>query len=75
MGVLDRLRAWIWRVEEASNKLEYTVLDEVHRAEEAIDERTGGKFSDVAERASEESEELLERLHLDDDASGGGGRG
>lgn len=69
MSVLDRLRAWIWRVEEASNELEYSVLDEVHKAEGSIDEHTGGRFSDVAERATEESGELLERLHLDDEPS------
>lgn len=69
MGLLERLRAWIWKVEEASNELEYSVLDEVHKAEGAIDEHTGGKFSDVAERVDEESEELLERLHLDDEPS------
>jgi len=67
MSWLERVRGWIWKVEESSNKLEYAALDEVHKAEEAIDDRTGGRLSDALERIDEESEELLERLHLDDD--------
>jgi hypothetical protein len=67
MGVLDRFRRWIWRVEESSNELEYRALDAVHDAEDELDERTHGKFYDTLEKADEESEELLERLHLDDE--------
>jgi hypothetical protein len=70
MSMLDRLRAWIWRVEEKSNELEYSVLDEVHRAEDALDDATGGRFYDAAEKVDEESSELLEKIHLDDGEAG-----
>jgi hypothetical protein len=72
MGLLDRLRGWIWRTEEASNELEYAALDAVHHAEDAVDERTGGRFYDALERADEEAEEALERLGLEDDEPEGG---
>lgn len=65
MGWLDRVRRWIWRVEEGSNELEYTVLEEVHRAEDALDEATGGRFYDAVEEADERAGRLLEELHLD----------
>ena len=68
MGLLDRFRRWIWRVEESSNELEYRALDAVHDVEDELDERTHGRFYDTLEKADEESEELLERLRLDEDA-------
>lgn len=66
MGLLERLRAWIWRAEERSNELEYTALEGVHRAEDAVDEATGGRFYDALERADEEAGELLDKLGLDE---------
>jgi hypothetical protein len=68
IGLLDRFRRWVWRVEESSNELEYRALDAVHDVEDELDERTHGRFYDTLEKADEESEELLERLRLDDDA-------
>ena len=68
MGLLDRFRRWIWRVEESSNELEYRALDAVHDVGDELDERTHGRFYDTLEKADEESEELLERLRLDEDA-------
>ena len=65
MGVLDRFRRWVG-VEERSNEL-YRALDTVHDVEDELDERTHGRFYDTVEKVDEESEELLERLHLDDD--------
>jgi hypothetical protein len=67
MGLLDRFRRWIWRTEERSNKLEYAALDRLHHAEDAIDERTGGRFYDAVEELDESSERVLERLGLDDE--------
>ena len=75
MSWLDRLRGWIWRTEEASNELEYAALDAVHHAEDAVDERTGGRFYDTLERADEEAEEALERLGLDDEEQSGSRNG
>jgi hypothetical protein len=66
VGLLDRLRRLIWRAEEASNELEYSALDAVHHAEDAVDERTGGRFYDALEKTDEEAEEVLEKLHLDE---------
>jgi hypothetical protein len=75
VGLLDRLRRLIWRVEEASNELEYTALDAVHHAEDAVDDRTGGRFYDALEKTDEEAEEVLEKLHLDErDENGGAAR-
>jgi hypothetical protein len=64
MRFLEQLRSWISRAETASNKLEYTALDGVHRAEEAVDHATGGRFYDTLERADEEADELLDRVGL-----------
>jgi hypothetical protein len=74
VGLLDRLRRLIWRVEEASNELEYTALDAVHHAEDAVDDRTGGRFYDALEKTDEEAEEVLEKLHLDERDENGGAR-
>jgi hypothetical protein len=75
MGWLDRFRQFVWRTEERANTFEYAVLDELHEAEDAIDERTGGRFYDTREDLDERSEHLLERLGLDeeDDAAADGG--
>jgi hypothetical protein len=67
VSVLDRFRRWVWRVEERSNELEYRALDTVHDVEDELDERTHGRFYDTVEKVDEGSEELLERLHLDDE--------
>jgi len=74
MGLLNRLRRLIWRAEEASNRLEYAALDAVHHAEDAVDERTGGRLYDTLEKADEEAEELSAKLHLDDDEERGEAR-
>jgi hypothetical protein len=66
MGLLERFRRFVWRTEERSNKLEYAALDQLHHAEDAIDERTGGRFYDAVEELDEGSERVLERLHLDE---------
>jgi hypothetical protein len=66
MGILERLRSWISRAETASNELEYTALDGVHRAEDAVDHATGGRFYDTLERADEEAGELFDRVGLGD---------
>ena len=62
---LDRFRRWVWRVEESTNELEYGMLDEVHRAEDALDTATHGRFYDAVEEADERAGQLLEDLHLD----------
>jgi hypothetical protein len=65
MGLLDSLRRLIWKVEEASNELEYSAIEALERAEVVADEHTGGRVSRALETVEEESSELLERLHLD----------
>lgn len=67
MGWLDRFRNWVWRVEERSNELEYSALDEVHKAEDKIDEASHGRFYDTVESVEERSEDVLHDLHLDTD--------
>ena len=74
MGWLNRFRQFVWRTEERANTLEYAVLDELHEAEDAIDQRTRGRFYDTREDLVERSEHLLERLGLDEeDAVADGG--
>ena len=65
MAWLNRLRRWIWKIEEASNELEYSAIEAIDRAEAAADEHTGGRVGRALETAEEESRDLLERLHLD----------
>jgi hypothetical protein len=67
MGVLDRLRRWLGRADQATAEVEFAAMEGVHRAEDAVDEATGGRFYDALERADEEAGELLERLHLDEE--------
>ena len=68
MGLLERIRRLFGNAEDAMNKADYAALDAVHHAEDRIDEATGGRFYDAVEKADEEAGELLERLHLDEDA-------
>jgi hypothetical protein len=65
VGLLDRIRRWIWRTEEAASEVEYGALEAMHGVEDELDERSHGKFYDALEKVEEESGELLERLHLD----------
>jgi hypothetical protein len=65
MGLVDAIRRLFGRAEVALNDADYAALDAVHRAEDRVDEATGGRFYDAVEKADEESGELLERLHLD----------
>ena len=71
MGLLDRFRAWIWKAEEASNELEYGAIERIHHAEDAVDERTHGRFYDTVEKIDEEADEFGERVHLDEPPIGG----
>lgn len=71
MGVLDRFRAWFSRAEQKANELDYAMLDEVHRAETAIDERTGGRLYDAMEKADEEAGDVLDYLGLGDEPEDG----
>jgi hypothetical protein len=66
VSLLERIRSLIWRAEEASNELEYTALDAVHQAEDAVDEHTGGRFYDALEKTEAEAEEALEKLRPDE---------
>jgi hypothetical protein len=57
MGLLDRFRRWIWRVEESSNELEYRALDAVHDVEDELDERTHGRLYDTLERIDSDDDD------------------
>jgi formylmethanofuran dehydrogenase subunit B len=65
MGLLERFRRFIWRVEEASNELEYSAIEVIDKAEAVADEHTGGRVGRALEAVQEESRELAERVHLD----------
>lgn len=65
MGVLDSIRRLFGRADQAMTHADYAAMDAVHRAEDRIDDATGGRFYDAVERADEEAGELLDRLHLD----------
>jgi hypothetical protein len=65
MGLLERFRRFIWRVEEASNELEYSAIEVIDKAEAVADEHTGGRVGRALEAVAEESRELAERVHLD----------
>jgi hypothetical protein len=65
MGMLERFRRWVWRVEEASNELEYSAIETIDHVEEVADEHTGGRVGRALEAVEEESRELLHRAHLD----------
>ena len=66
MGVLESIRRLFGRAEHAMDEADYAALDAVHRAEERLDDATGGRYYDTVEKADEEAGELLERLHLDE---------
>ena len=71
MGLLDSIRRLFGRAEGALDKADYAALDAVHQVEDRLDDATGGRFYDAVEKADEEAGELLERLHLDDEADEG----
>jgi hypothetical protein len=66
MGLLDAIRRLLGRAEDAVTDAELGVIEAVHRAEDAVDEATGGRYYDAVERIDEEADELGEKLHLDD---------
>jgi hypothetical protein len=63
VGVIGRLRRWLGKVDEATAEVELAALEQVHRAEGAVDEATGGRLFDALEKADEEAEALHARLH------------
>lgn len=65
MRWLERLRGWIWKVEEATNELEYSAIEAIDKVEVVADEHTGGRVGRTLEAVEEESRELAERIHLD----------
>jgi len=67
MGLLDSIRRLLGRTEDALNEVDYAALDAVHRAEDRVDEATGGRYYDTVEKADDEAGELLDRLHLDEE--------
>jgi len=67
MGLVDAIRRLFGRAEDALNDADYAALDAVHRAEDRVDEATGGRYYDTVEKADDEAGELLDRLHLDEE--------
>jgi hypothetical protein len=65
VGVLDRLRRWLGKADEATTEIEFAAMAGMHRAEDAVDDASGGRFYDAVERVDEEAGDLLERLHLE----------
>ena len=65
MRWLERFRGWIWKVEEATNELEYSAIEAIDKVEVVADEHTGGRVGRTLEAVEEESRELAERIHLD----------
>ena len=71
MGLLDSIRRVFGRAENAMNQADLSALEAVHRAEDRLDDATGGRYYDTVEKADEEAGELLERLGLDDEPGEG----
>ena len=67
MGVVDWVRRLFGRADSAMTKVDYAALDAMHHAEDRLDEATGGRFYDTVEKADEEADELLDRLHRGDE--------
>lgn len=66
MGILAAIRRLLGRAEDASNRIDLALLGAVHKAEDAVDEATGGRLYDTIEEVDERADELGERLHLED---------
>jgi hypothetical protein len=66
VNLLDAIRKLLGRAEHAVTDAELGLLDVVHKAEDAVDAATGGRFYDTVEKIDEEANELGEKLHLDD---------
>ena len=71
MALLESIRRLFGRAEQALDQADYAALDAVHRAEDRLDDATGGRYYDTVEKADEEAGEILERLHLDDEPEEG----
>lgn len=67
MGLRETIRRLFGRADETIADAEFAALDAMHDAEDRIDDATGGRFYDAVERADEEADELLDRLHLDNE--------
>ena len=67
MSLLDSIRRFFGRAEDAMTEADYAAIDAVHHVEDRLDDATGGRFYDAVEKADEEAGELLDRLHLDDE--------
>ena len=65
MSLLDSIRRFFGRADDAMTEADYAAIDAVHHVEERLDEATGGRYYDAVEKADEEAGDLLERLHLD----------
>ena len=65
MGLLDSIRGLFGRAGTAMTEADYAAIDAVHHVEDRLDDATGGRFYDTVEKADEEAEELLDKLHLD----------
>ena len=65
MGLLESIRRLFGRAGNAMTEADYAALDAVHHVEDRLDDATGGRFYDTVEKADEEADELLERLHVD----------
>ena len=66
MGLRDFLHRLLAPAEKAVDKAEYGVVEAIERAEERVDEATGGRYYPAAERLDEESEDLLDRIGVNE---------
>ena len=66
MGLRDLIHRLIAPAEKAVDRAEYGMVEAIQHAEERVDEATGGRYYDAAERLDEESEDLLDRIGVNE---------
>ena len=66
MGLRDFFHRLLRPAEEAVERAEYGMVEAVQHAEERVDEATGGRYYDAADRLDEGSEDLLDRIGVNE---------
>jgi hypothetical protein len=66
MGLRELIDRVLRPAGKAVDEAEYGVVEAVHHAEERLDAATGGRYYEVADEVDRESDELLDRLHLNE---------
>jgi ElaB/YqjD/DUF883 family membrane-anchored ribosome-binding protein len=70
MGLADRLKEAAKKAEDTAAEHKDQIRDAVHKAHDAADQRTGGKYSEQLQKAAAKADSVVDRLGDDDQPAG-----